>query len=456
MNQNIYQRYSINRLIAAFSVPAILSLIVEMLTSVVDTAFAGHLGASGTDALTAMGLVSPVIAVFVAFQSLFAVSTAVMISRLLSQKDRTSLDKYFRTGLTMNLYSAAMLSLVTLLLLKPLLSSLGAAGEVYVLAYDYMKIILISNVFSSMGYILTSAIRAFGNPKIEAVIIILSVIINIVFNALFTFGLKLGITGIALGTLVSEIVCALIAAGYLYVRKSLPQSGRVTGKEQWSITGKLVKIGLVQTVVQILGGITAFVVNRQLLVTGGGHMVGSWNVANKMYSLLLMPIIGITQAVQSIIAFFDGNNEAGKVRLTVRRTVVISLGYGVVITAAVLLSGQGMVRAFTSDAGMLQTVERGISVMFVTFPVLGVIYTMISVLQVTGREKQAMVLGLTRQLFTMIPLVFILPMIFSGENWLGITAAQSIYLAVPLADLITLGAALLSAGLSRSSNREPD
>lgn len=243
------------------------------MTSVVDTSFAGHLESQSEAALTAMGLLSPLLAMFVALQTLFAISTVIMISKYLGQNDMLKLNKYFKNGFIMTLFVSASTSLLIYLFMNPILSLLGAKAEVYSLAQDYLRIILISNIFSAVGYTLTSSIRAFGKPKTEAIIIVFSVIINIFFNAVLTFGFHLGIVGMALGTLISEVVCALISVVYLVKNKMWFKSHKQSFKELLSMSYDMFKIGFAQTTIQLLAGVSAFIVNYQLLTMGGNSYI---------------------------------------------------------------------------------------------------------------------------------------------------------------------------------------
>lgn len=88
MEENIYEKKSINSLIIYFSIPAIFSLIVEIMASVVDTVFAGHLGSISVDALSTMGLISPILSVYTAVQALFSVSTAILIAKNLNNEEK--------------------------------------------------------------------------------------------------------------------------------------------------------------------------------------------------------------------------------------------------------------------------------------------------------------------------------------------------------------------------------
>ncbi|AXI00892.1 MATE family efflux transporter [Sporosarcina sp. PTS2304] len=442
MKHTIYESYSINKLLLTFSLPAIFSLIVETLTAVVDTSFAGHLGSQSESALTAMGLLSPLLAVFVALQTLFAISTAIMISTYLGRNDRVKLNRYFQSGFIMTLVVSVATSLLVYLFIDPIVTMLGAEGEIYSLAQEYLKIIIISNIFSAVGYTLTSSIRAFGNPNAEAVIIVLSVIINIVCNAILTFGFHLGMTGIALGTLISEVVCAFLSIAYLVKKKNWFQCEKISWKAFVTMSYKMFKIGFAQTTIQMLAGATAFIVNYQLLSVGGHSHVAMWNIANKMYMLLLMPIIGITQAVQTIIAYFSGKGDEEKKNLVVKKTIQYCFFYGLGMTAIVFLAGKYILLVFTGDPALIESVMAIIKVIFITFPILGVTYTVMTLLQVTGSELQAVVIGLTRQVVSVIPLVIVLPYVFSMYDIFGVLPAFSIFFAIPLADLVTLGVAL--------------
>lgn len=130
MEKNVYELKPIHALIAAFSIPAILSLAVEIMTSVVDTAFAGHLGKSSVNALTAMGLLSPVLSIFTAFQALYAVSTAIFIARHL--RDLEERNGYFSVGILFTVLTALTVSAFSFFGMDRILCLLGAEEEIFV------------------------------------------------------------------------------------------------------------------------------------------------------------------------------------------------------------------------------------------------------------------------------------------------------------------------------------
>ena len=118
----------INRLIFLFAIPSIISLFLESLTSIIDTAFAGHIPLVSTESLTAIGLLSPVISILIAAQLLFGVSTGIFISRYLGKDDKKKVNDTFQVGFYTNLIFASSISLLLFIFMNPLLQILGAEG----------------------------------------------------------------------------------------------------------------------------------------------------------------------------------------------------------------------------------------------------------------------------------------------------------------------------------------
>ncbi|MEG1537101.1 MAG: MATE family efflux transporter, partial [Clostridiales bacterium] len=293
MEKNIYEHQSLTKLIFIFGIPSIMSLIIEMLTGIVDTAFAGNLPLVGGNALSAMALLSPVLGIFTALQTLFAMSTGVLIARYLNDTNRQ--NHSYITGVVMSVVVAMSTSLFCYFALSRILYGLGATGQIFQLAKQYLQIQLLNNIFSSVGYTLTCCIRAFGFPKVEVVIISGAVAVNIICNFLFAFVFKMGISGLAWGTFVSESICAIFAMLFLMKKNLWLRKSTLSPSCFCHNAAELFKIGIAQTAIQLLGGCTGFLINARLLFLGSMAHVAAWSVVQRIYTLILMPIVGLTQ-----------------------------------------------------------------------------------------------------------------------------------------------------------------
>lgn len=444
MEKNIYESKSIRALIVTFSIPAILSLVVEIMISVVDTIFAGHLGAISVNALTAMGLLSPVLSIFTAFQSLYAVSTAILIARHLNNKDER--NNYFSAGILFTFLISLAISTLSFLGMDNILHLLGAEKEVFDLAKNYLQIQLVSNIFSAMGYTLTSCIRAFGYPKIEMVITTLAVGVNIIANAIFAFGFQMGFAGLALGTLVSEIICMLMAICWILKKGFFPSFRYLHYTTLYFKAWELFRLGFVQTVIQVLAGCTGFFVNNSLILHATLNHVAIWNIVQKIYTLLLMPIVGITQGIQTIIAYYSGHKQETKKQKTIRLTIFYTVLYGCTGTILVFLFGNNILRIFGSSDTILAQSTSVLKIIFLTFPIVGIFYTILTLLEVTEHEIKAVILTLLRQVIFLLPLVYLLPNLFPQLT-------NAVFWAVPISDLFILFLAIIIKMTTKKNNK---
>ena len=435
---NVYESKSVNKLIMYFAIPAIIALVMELLTAVVDTVFAAQIGIESADSLAAMGLISPILALFISMQTLFAVSTGIMIAKHL--KNKHNLNVNLITGVIMSVLVSSIISIVFFLFIDQILNNLNATDAVFIQAKKFLTIQLISNIFSSIGYTLTCAIRAIGKPREELIIITLAIIINIVCNAIFVFVFKLGIQGIATGTLISEFICALIA--FLFIRKSeyIQFKTKFNPKTFLKTAFSLFKIGFAQTVFQALTSATGFIINDRLIVFGGALYLSAFNIVQKMYMLLLMPIIGLSNANQTIIAYFKNDKE--KQKKIIKRTILFTIIYGMFILIGNYFFNDVLFALFKSTEEIYQLSQTISIIIFSTFPLVGILYTIITYLQVTNYEMTSVFLGLTRQIFTIIPLVLFIPLI-NEKLMLIPDNNMSVFFAIPLADIITTLIALI-------------
>ncbi len=302
MKENIYESKSVQTLVLIFSFPAIISLLVEIMASVVDTVFAGHLGADSINALTAMGLLSPLLSLYTAIQALYAVPASVYVARHLN--DKSKCDSYLSTAILVSLFVSVFISVFSFLRIDNILYLLGAEKQVFLLAKRYLRIQLLSNIFSSLGYTLTSCIRAFGYPGTELIFTSLSVVVNIIANAFFVFGFQLEFTGLALGTLVSEAFCMVLAFIWLAGKQLMPHLYEFRKFKIGMRVWELFRLGFAQMMIQSLGGCMIFFMNSSLMLYSSLSYVAVWNIVQKIYILLLTPIVGITQGVQTVIAYY--------------------------------------------------------------------------------------------------------------------------------------------------------
>lgn len=327
----------------AFSVPATLSLLVEMLTSVTDTLFAGHLPGQGAAALSAMTLAMPVLGIFTAIQSLFAMPIGILVAK--HAANRRERDAYFFTATALCTVSAAAASAAMVALLDPIVALAGAQGETAELMKTYLRIQAVSNVLSAIGFSAATGIRALGHPIAETVLTTAAVAADIAFNFLFAFVLDMGFAGLAWGTLASEALCAACCVIWLKAHRGLPAPAPAFDAHLPRRCAQILKTGLAQAGTQILGAISGGVVNAGMAQTGMDH-VAAWGIAQRIWSVTLMPIVGLAQGLQTVLARSDGMHDERFSRTATTFSLLLAGICAAACCGIVGFAGQGLTSAF--------------------------------------------------------------------------------------------------------------
>ncbi|WP_278474193.1 MATE family efflux transporter [Turicibacter sanguinis] len=435
-HEKLFENKSIQHLIVLFSFPTIFSLVLESFVSMIDTAFAGHLGSMSSIALSAMGLLTPILQILLAAQLIFGVSTSIVVSKRLGEKNQEKVNETFTIGFYgCGLFSIAI-SLLIFLLQDPLLFVLGASGEVRRYALQYLNLALIFNIFNSLGYMLVNMIRVFGYPKMEIIIGVISTLSNVFFNVLFTFILGLGFIGIAFATLTSSVIYFGCAVLFLMHKKLWMKKVHLTINPSKEILISIIKIGFVQFLMQALNSVSGFVINRRLIGLGYVSSIGAFAICNNINTVILLPLIGLTQGSQSVIAYFHGRQNHQSERIAKQKIVNYSLIYALVITIVSLLWTRPLLMIFTSDESLIQSAIPILRIMVAGFPFMGIIYTLITFMQVSKEEAKASQLEVVRQIVLLIPLVIVFSVLFSRFNIFNISAEQGMFLAFPLTNMI--------------------
>ena len=435
-HEKLFENKSIQHLIVLFSFPTIFSLVLESFVSMIDTAFAGHLGSMSSIALSAMGLLTPILQILLAAQLIFGVSTSIVVSKRLGEKNQEKVNETFTIGFYgCGLFSIAI-SLLIFLLQDPLLFVLGASGEVRRYALQYLNLALIFNIFNSLGYMLVNMIRVFGYPKMEIIIGVISTLSNVFFNVLFTFILGFGFIGIAFATLTSSVIYFGCAVLFLMHKKLWMKKVHLTINPSKEILISIIKIGFVQFLMQALNSVSGFVINRRLIGLGYVSSIGAFAICNNINTVILLPLIGLTQGSQSVVAYFHGRQNHQSERIAKQKIVNYSLIYALVITIVSLLWTRPLLMIFTSDESLIQSAIPILRIMVAGFPFMGIIYTLITFMQVSKEEAKASQLEVVRQIVLLIPLVIVFSVLFSRFNIFNISAGQGMFLAFPLTNMI--------------------
>ena len=417
------------RLIIKYSVPAILAMMVTSLYNTVDRAFIGSMKDVGALAISGLGVTMPILTILGAFCVGLAVGGSTNIAIKLGEGNKEEAEKALGNTIAIELLVGIVMMSISIFFLEDILYIFGASNDTIKYSMDYMSVIMCGAWFNLPGFAINSAIRAEGNPKFASNMMIIGCLLNLILDPIFIFGFGMGIKGAALGTVICQLVICLWSGYYFTFGKSNLKLKLKNIKIESKIIKGILVIAITPFCMELASGFIHLITNKVLKVYGGDLAIGAMTAITSINLLFLMPVYGISQGMQTIIAYNYGAKQFERAKKAlligiVAATIVLSFGI-----FAILLFPKLFIGIFTKDAILTDLALNGIYIYSLTLPAIGICILGTVYFQSIGSAKKSIVLSLLRQVIVFIPLILIVPKYF-GLN--GVWAAQ------PLADLVSM------------------
>jgi putative MATE family efflux protein len=427
-NINPLGERKISKLLLQFSVPAIVGVVVNTLYNIVDRIYIGNSADMGSSGIGGITLVFPIMIILMAMGMLFGMGGATLFSIRLGQQRKDEAENVLGNAFVMLVIVGVVFMILGQIFLEPILASFGAGADILPFAVEYARVIFFGAVFQVVGMGLNNFIRADGSPTIAMLSMIIGAGTNIVLDPVFIFVFKMGMTGAALATILSQALSATWVVLYFFGKRSRNKLKLSYMKLKLSVVTKIASLGLPNALLQTANSVLNIVLNRSLIVYGGDIAISAMGIINSIQMLLVMPVIGINQGAQPIISYNFGAKKYGRIKEAVKlaviaATIIVTVGY--IVTR--VFPGQ-LVSLFNQEQEILQFGKKAILAWMMFLPVVGFQVIASNFFQAIGRYKSAIFLTLTRQIIFLIPAV----VIFS-EIW----GLNGLLHAAPFADALS-------------------
>lgn len=419
----------ISILLLKYSIPAILAMMVTSMYNTVDRAFIGSIKDVGALAISGLGVTMPLFTILGAFCVGIAIGGSTNISIKLGEGNKEDAEKILGSTVALEVSVAIVIMLVGMFFLEDILYVFGASSETINYAKDYMSVIFFGSWFNLPGFALNSAIRAEGNPKLAANMMIISCVLNLVLDPIFIFVFNMGIKGAAIGTIMCQLLVCIWSVYYFTLGKSNLKLKAKNVKIKKKFFKAIILIALTPFFMELASGFIHLVTNRVLKTYGGDLAIGAMTTITSIYLIFLMPVFGISQGMQTIIAYNYGAQEHNRSKSALLMSMIagsIILGIGFILIQTI---PHNLVAIFTNNSELSNIAINGIKIYTVMLPSIGVSILGAVYFQSIGSAKVSVVLSLLRQVIIFIPVITILPRLY-GLN--GVWASQ------PISDLLAM------------------
>lgn len=423
---------SIWKLITKMGIPAVISMVVVVIYNMADTFFVGQ--THNDMMVAAVSLAAPIFTLMITIGTLIGSGGCSVVSNSLGagNEERAKHISSFCA------YAAVAIGLIftaiLLLFTEPLLLAIGATENTLVFAESYTRWIATGAVFIIFSNTMSNLIRSEGSSNESMIGNLIGTILNIVLDPIMILGLNMGVQGAAIATVIGNLFACIYYLIYFHKRKNTKLSISIKDLTVGDgIAISVFAIGTPGALGNLLMSISNVFMNR-LLIGHGDNAVAAMGVGMKVGMITVMLQMGLATGVLPILSFNYGAGNMDRLKETIKKSGVVCLCLGVLLTALCSLNCRSLVIAFVSSE---EAIELGVAMtkaIILAAPFIGLYYLCISIMQAMGKSVAPIIVSLLRQGFVYVPVMYIGNYLF-GLNGLIYTQAISDYIAIVVATI---------------------
>ncbi|MCU6761434.1 Staphylococcal virulence regulator protein A [uncultured Roseburia sp.] len=428
----------VGKLLVTFSVPAIVSCLINSIYNIVDQIFIGQgVGYLGNAATT---VAFPIMTILLAFGTLIGAGSSAYAAIRLGEKKEEEAERTLNNAFLFTIIIGIVLMIAGLIFLEPILTLFGATENVMPYAKDYTAIILLGTPFNLIGIVLSNLARTDGHPRMSMYGMLIGAALNTVLDPIYIFVFHWGVKGAAVATITSQIISAVVLTAY-FVRKSKKPIHMRLHKQYMKLNGnrirKFLVLGISSGITQSVACIMQVVMNNSLVhygnesAIGGDVALSAMGIVMKIAMIMGAFGIGVGIGTQPILGFNRGAQKYERIR----KTYLLAVVFASLLIFAGWIVCQTMPEQIISIFGnesneFTQFAVNCLKIYLFCIFCAGFQIVSTTYFQATGQPMKASLLSMLRQLLLLIPLIIILP-IFMGLN--------GILYSAPIADAASAG-----------------
>ena len=410
-------------LIIKMALPSIAAQIVNLLYSIVDRIYIGHMDRVGTDALAGIGITSSIIMLIAAFSSFVGGGGAPLASIALGKGDRQRAEKILANGVTLLIFFGVVCASVTYIFKDSLLRLIGADEVTFGYASDYLSVYLTGTLCVMLSVGLNSFISCQGRADIAMVSVVIGAVMNIALDPLFIFTFNMGVKGAAMATIISQFCSALFVISFLLSKKA---SLRIKFKymaPNLKIIGSIAALGVAPFIMASTESVIGFALNSQLQRYGGAIYVSALTIMQSVVQLASVPITGFGQGVTPILSYNYGAGNAKRVKQGFKIMLGVIFTFNFVLTLSMILLPKLYASIFTEDKQLIDLVGKMMPLFISGSIIFGLQRSCQNTFIALGQAKISLFIAILRKILLLVPLAYIMPCFFGVE---GVYLAESV------------------------------
>lgn len=419
----------VSSLVLRLAIPAMIAQFVNVLYSIIDRMYIGHIPKIGALALAGVGVCGPIVTLLLSFGTLVGLGGSILLGIRMGERDLPKARQILSNSFLMLCGFSVILTVAFLFMKDHLLIWFGASEITFPYADTYMTIYTAGTFFALMAAGLNYFINCQGFPVAGMTTVLIGAISNIILDPVFIFLFHMDVAGAAIATVISQMASCTFALLFLFSKKV---HVRISfGNYSRRLMLNIIYLGMSPFLILATDSILLIVMNTVLQKYGGpkqGDMLITCATIVQSYMLLITsPMIGISGGTQAIISYNYGARQTQRVKKTVRTNLVLMLMFTTFMFILSRFIPGSFVRLFTSSKEYMDFSVWGIKIFTMMIVPLSFQYVFVDALTALERTKTALSLSVLRKLLYVAGTIT-LPLFFQ---------ASAAFYAEPLSDFVS-------------------
>lgn len=432
-----FSKGSVRKNIMRLAVPMTLAQIINVLYNIVDRIFIGRMESGSSLALTGVGVCLPVITIVIAFANLIGMGGAPLFSIERGKGEEREAEYILGNCFVLLVVLGVLLTILGLLLKRPVLYLLGASDATFPYADEYITIYLLGNIFVLLSLGLNNFINAQGFGRTGMFTVAIGAGLNIVLDPVFIFGLGLGVRGAALATVLSQCAAMVWTLRFLCGKKAVIRLQKNRLALRLNRVMRIFGLGVSGFTMSVTNSLVQMACNATLQTYGGDVYVGIMTIINSVREVVQMPVSGIGSGAQPVMGFNYGAGQSDRVKKSISFMSLSMILYTLVIWLLLFLFPRFFLGIFSSDPEVLEAGVSCLHIYFFGFFMMALQFAGQTTFTGLGFSRRAVFFSIFRKVIIVVPLTLLLPQVAG----LGV---RGVFLAEPVSNFIGGGACFLT------------
>lgn len=415
-------------LLFKLALPTVLAQIINMLYSIVDRIFIGHIPDIGANALTGVGVCTPIIMLVSAFAALIGSGGAPRSSIALGRGQHDEAEKILGNCFSALIIISVLLTGALLIFGRDLLMAFGASVNTIGYSVRYLSVYALGTIFVILTLGMNAFITAQGFSSVSMLTVVIGAVLNIALDPLFIYVFDMGVPGAALATILSQAVSCIWCLAFLFGKKTALKIRRKNLRLKKEILLPCFALGLASFIMQSSESVIAVCFNASLQKYGGDAAVGAMTICTSAILFVMMPLNGIGQGAQPILGYSFGAKNRERMIKCFRLLLVTCLAYSVLLWAMLMLFPKGIAGVFASDKTLVDYAAKALRIYCAGLLGMGIQIACQMTFVSIGNAKCSIMVAVFRKFVLLLPLIYILPNIFSDK-------VTGVFMAEPVSDV---------------------